>query len=115
MDRQTNLRRTPDMEDIFSTEVQSRDAPGLGRYSESGAVGRRTPDLDEIFESNIMDSGQQSPDNEGIADRRGMAVNQYSIILTCYSSILFPAGTPNMDDLWNQPKDQQTGPAGTRA
>ena len=36
MDRQTNSCQTPDMEDIFSTEVQSSDAPGLGTYTQSG-------------------------------------------------------------------------------
>ena len=115
MDRQTNSHRTPDMEDIFSTEVQSSDAPGLGTYTESGAGGRRTPDIDEIFESDIMDSGRRSPGNEGTADRRGMATNQYSMIMTCYINMLFPAGTPNMDDLWNQSENQDTVPAGTRA
>ena len=62
-----------------------------------------------------MDSGQWSLGNEGTADHQGMATNQYSMIMTCYKNTLFPAGTPNMDDLWNQSEDQDTVPTGTHA
>ena len=81
MDMHTVSRRTPDMDDIFPTGVQSSNAWGVGTSTESEAAGRRTPDLDEIFESDIMGGGRRAQGSEGNADRRGMHRCQYSVIL----------------------------------
>ena len=81
MDMHTVSRRTPDMDDIFPTGVQSSNARGVGTSTESEAAGRRTPDLDEIFESDIMGGGRQAQGSEGNADHRGMHRCQYSVIL----------------------------------
>ena len=82
----TCSRRTPDMEDIFATEVQGYDAPGPGTCTESGSTGRRTPDLDDIFKSDVADRDngiQWIPQVEGIVDCRGMDCCKYSTILKC--------------------------------
>ena len=80
MDVQAVSRRTPEMDDIFPTEVQTSNAQGVGKRTESGAAGRRTPDLDEIFESDKMGGGWRAQGSEGNADRRGMHRCQYSVI-----------------------------------
>ena len=80
MDVHTVSRRTPDMDDIFPTGVQSSNARGVGTSTESEAAGRRTPDLDEIFESDIMCGDRRDPGSEGTANRRGMYMCQYSVI-----------------------------------
>ena len=72
MDRKDVSHRTPDMDDIFSMELQSLETQGLESYAGTGSAGCRMPDLNEIFEPDGDDGGCRVPMNTGIDNDRGM-------------------------------------------
>ena len=64
----TISRQTPEIEDIFSNEIQGCDGLEQGICAQSGPGGRQTPDLGEIFQPDDRDAGRRTPEHECVAE-----------------------------------------------